>query len=302
MSMTPLRTPVGPVRASRSLLAFTDESNWNKGQFRAVAALSLPANEHHALKPELQAILKREGLTELKWERVGRDGRATRAAHAIFGAVVTAATRGQLTLDVLTWDIQDSRHSIPGRDDAENLARMYHHLLVAVCQRWPAGRWTIHPDEGSPVRWWQLEDTVPAAYRKKGPPKKSFMQSIASATSLDLRIQPLDSENEVLIQAADLAAGAVCFSRACFSRDTLARVQGQANLFGDQSDPSKAELARWQVLVRFQDACKAHRLGVSLKSSKGLRTHDSRRPINFWWWEPQGPYDRAPVRSRLRGD
>lgn len=126
--------------ATTRFLAFTDESNWNTGRFRAVAALSLPASEQAGLERELNRILGREGLRELKWTRVGSDGRATRVADAVFGAVVNAASSQHLRVDVLAWDILDSRHSIFGRDDAENLGRMYHHLLVHVCRQWPPGR------------------------------------------------------------------------------------------------------------------------------------------------------------------
>jgi hypothetical protein len=203
---------------------------------------------------------------------------------------------------VLTWDIHDSRHNVTGRDDAENLGRMYHHLLVAVCQRWPPGRWVIHPDEGSPVRWWELEETVPAAYRKKGAAAKAFLEWLKEAASTDVVIEARSSTGEVFIQVADLAAGAVCFSRANFSLEALDRAAGQERLFGDQPDRSKTEQARWQLLARFQRACKARRLGVSLRGSGGLKTYQPERPVNFWWWQPQGPYDKAPTRRQERRD
>ena len=40
----------------------------------------------------------------------------------------------------------------------------------------------------------------------------------------------------------------------------------------------------------------AHKLGVSLKTNNRLQTFNRNNPINFWNYEPQGDYDKAPVK------
>jgi hypothetical protein len=39
-------------------------------------------------------------------------------------------------------------------------------------------------------------------------------------------------------------------------------------------------------------------LGVSLKTHGGLRTLQPANRINFWWYEPQSPEDKAPTKTR----
>jgi hypothetical protein len=52
------------------------------------------------------------------------------------------------------------------------------------------------------------------------------------------------------------------------------------------------------VLKKFDETCKERKLGVSLKTKKGLWTPDPQRPINFWLYEPQHPEDKAPQKAK----
>jgi hypothetical protein len=70
--MAIIESTFGLPNARLALLAFTDESNWNTGRFRAVAAVSLPVSEEGQLRERLKGVLRVESLSELKWERVGR--------------------------------------------------------------------------------------------------------------------------------------------------------------------------------------------------------------------------------------
>jgi hypothetical protein len=63
-------------------------------------------------------------------------------------------------------------------------------------------------------------------------------------------------------------------------------------------DPSRASQERFQVLKKFDETCKERKLGVSLKTKKGLWTPDPQRPINFWLYEPQHPEDKAPQKAK----
>ncbi|MDX1584062.1 MAG: DUF3800 domain-containing protein, partial [Thermoanaerobaculia bacterium] len=60
---------------------------------------------------------------------------------------------------------------------------------------------------------------------------------------------------------------------------------------------SRADKHRFRLLRAFDEVCKEHDLGVSLRRYGGLRSFHPSNPIDFWWWEPQGSYDKAPTRS-----
>ena len=75
----------------------------------------------------------------------------------------------------------------------------------------------------------------------------------------------------------------------------------QASLFAaEASEPrlSQADQERCYILSQFNDLCKRRRLGVRLKSQRGLATRDPDRPLNFWRYVPQHENDKAPTRSQ----
>ena len=120
-------------------------------------------------------------------------------------------------------------------------------------------------------------------------------------------IQPLRSIETPLLQLADLFAGMGAFSHERFDLYQIwlhrKRSAEQPSLpLEFERDDKKAEFSRsererFHVLSAFDEMCKAHKLGVSLKTWQGLRTPDPRKPINFWVYEPQHPDDKAPTRS-----
>lgn len=61
-------------------------------------------------------------------------------------------------------------------------------------------------------------------------------------------------------------------------------------------DWSRSEVERFQVLRAFNETCKERKFRVSLDTHAGLRTMSGASPINFWWYQPQHEFDRAPTR------
>ncbi len=106
------------------------------------------------------------------------------------------------------------------------------------------------------------------------------------------------------MQLADLFAGLSIYSRSCFNRyeNWKIRNANQCGLFIDDQSThlklSKSDQERCLVLDEFDKKCKRHRLGVSLKTARGLKTFDHSKPLNFWWYEPQHEEDKAPCRVR----
>ncbi len=95
---------------------------------------------------------------------------------------------------------------------------------------------------------------------------------------------------------------------AVFSRDQfeayeawLAESSGQLRLYegrDEETSVSRSPKERFEVLRHFDEACKEQKLGVSLKTKKGLWTPDPKNPINFWIYEPQHLADKAPTTVR----
>jgi hypothetical protein len=103
-----------------------------------------------------------------------------------------------------------------------------------------------------------------------------------------------------LVQVADLFAGLAAYSHEKFDRYVrwAEESSGQELLLGATGgEPlSSADRERCQLLSTFVSACRSASMGVSLHSGKGLRTPNPRVAVNFWRYEPQGTYDRAPKR------
>lgn len=115
-------------------------------------------------------------------------------------------------------------------------------------------------------------------------------------------IRPVSSEQHPLLQLADLFAGLAVFSRNNFDdyQKWLQATSPQAFLFHEadaSSDSSRSSRERFPVLKEFDHACKQRRLGVSLKTKRGLWTPDPQNPINFWIYEAQHPEDKAPQKG-----
>lgn len=293
-------------------VAYSDESHWNVGRYRAVAMVSLPSSRHDEIHSEASKLLVESSLREFKW----KDFRGARERHGASKLSLLAlehARCGSLRIDAVCWDTEDERHRIPGRDDVANLQRMYFHLLrVVLRDRWPdSAIWEIRPDERNDLDWSSIEDFV----RRAGlvPVRRDDIfakDGVGGALRNAFRITgiaPKHSEHNPLIQLADLFAGLCCFSRNKYDGFLSWRGKRDAaeSLFpdiGPGGEESRAERERYVLLDEFNARCKQRKLGVSLATHRGLRTPQPKNPINFWWYEPQHEWDKAPVRGESRKD
>ncbi|QIV77640.1 hypothetical protein [Fervidobacterium pennivorans] len=140
-------------------VAFADESNWNDGRFRSVAVLSSPIEKVKDVDNEIVTLL--DNNKELKWSYI-KNERAKETAKKILDIILKYVVRREVVIDVLIWDIQDSRHNVVGRDDIANLQRMYYHILSNVVKkRWSGSCvWKIHPDQHSAMDWITVENSI----------------------------------------------------------------------------------------------------------------------------------------------
>lgn len=284
--------------------AYSDETHHNFGRFKGIAVISASLDEATLASREVGTLLAEVNLSELKWEKL-------RTARDRVGALKIAELFFRkldvLRADILTWDIEDSRHRLHGRDDVENMHRMYHHLLKDVLRkRWPTGaKWRLYPDQQDSIDWERVHDILDnagtvAQFQSELSKPLTFRLQLKRDFSV-VQVVPSQSHVEPLIQLADLMAGMAAFSRTHIDtyRAWKRQASGQTSLFDLPIEKfSRGEQEKCAFLANFKDRCRKLGLSVSLNSTNGLRTHDQRGALNFWHYEPQRQSDKAPTRNR----
>lgn len=272
---------------------------------------SLRLEDAGRLSADLRRLLQESGIAEFKWKKVS-NAKYRFPAIKMLGYAVEGAMKGLLRLDVLTWDTEDSRHRVIGRDDIANLQRMYYQLFKYVLrERWPDGSvWRLCPDENTALDWDTMGDFLDMASSRTEMRRDLFTNGKFSVRlkqefSIE-QIVPCKSHEEPLVQLADLFVGLAVYSRTAYGSYEWwqSRSTQQMPLFEEQREESVqlslSDQERCQVLDGFGALCKRHKLGVSLKTHRGLWTPDPKNPVNFWRYEPQHEEDKAPVKSVQR--
>lgn len=264
---------------------WSDESSHNRGRFRAIGMISHPCEMKNEIEKYINNVI--DGSVpderELKWKDVNKF--TFKAYKGIIDYFLREANKEQIRLDVLRWDIEDSRHSILGRDDNKNLQFMYYKLFRNVICRWGGGHWIFFPDENGFIDWEEL-----TRYLKKLECKVPLKE--------ELNIEPIkgvSSKDNVLIQVADLFTGMSIFSKKNFQdyQDYMEKKNARKK---EEDEMSNFE-RRCEILNYFNKECKAKKKGVSLESKGGLETRNPKTTnINFWSYEPQVEEDKAPTR------
>ena len=202
-------------------------------------------------------------------------------------------------IDVLTWDTEDSRHKIPGRDDNANFARMFFHLLRNLMQRREKdSNWYIYPDENMAIDWGKIQDCLNSVGRWKQYIEDQLFGDEFSEQFFHIReFEQFVSTDTPPSHLADFMAGISVFSKKSYY-DFCTWCEKQIPLF-DAIEPQKLsnkEEERFKILELFISKCRAKSLGVSLKSKCCLWTPDPKNPINFWPYKPRHVDDKAPTR------
>lgn len=290
--------------------AYCDASGVFDHQFQSIGTVSggIPALDD--LRSVLAKIIKDNGIREIKFANITkRDSRDYNAALAAFTVVITGYCRyNRVRADVMTWDTTDSRHAVPGRNDSDNLGRLYHHLLLNVTKRWSEGEWNLIVDKNERIDFTALKGSIncklPLSVSMTLP---EIIESTDQLEELEVvkTISEIASHEEPLVQLADLFAG---ISR--FSHERGAECCVWLSSKGNPDQPplpdlvvdgytepefTKATECRFQLIGELNTLCKKYRLGVSLESEKRLWTPNPNNPVNFWHYTPQGGYDKAPT-------
>jgi hypothetical protein len=184
---------------------------------------------------------------------------------------------------------------------------MYYKALNHAARTWKQQNWNFYPDENSAVNWASVENVLnnTRMFSDKAENPKLIEIEAANPFFRFDSIAPTISHLEPLIQLADLFAG-----MGAFCSEEGVNCLEWINIYGNKdqlsftdllevntlSETSKSKQSKYQVIGEFYQTCKRNRLGVSLRSNKCLTTHNPSYPINFWNYEPQHEYDRAPTK------
>jgi hypothetical protein len=238
-------------------------------------------------KPEISAAIRQIlddcNVTELKWNRLG-SAKDRFAALAVIDKVLTLVLDRKLRLDTLIWDIEDSRHNIEGRDDIENLQRMYFHLFEFIIgKKNNQCKWVLMPDENSAINWNVLGDCLRAvSYSNQvsaiAPKRDEFVLNLPRRFWIN-DIYEVSSKTEPMCQLADLFAGMASFSHCKYSAyeswssNTCGQMKLPIETVTSDVSLSNRDKERCTVLDAFARKCKKHKLGVSLREARGLPHH-----------------------------
>ena len=289
--------------------AYSDESGFPNKRYHVVSVVSGSAGALRQLRGALENVLRDSGVSELKFEQVRSHRPKIKAARNFIRLAVQYTLKRKIRVDVLVWDTQDSRHAILGRDDSENLKRMYYKVLVHVARKWRQQVWDLYPDEQSGIDWAEIQSYLnrTSIIRKK--PDLLYLFEPVKEHFLFHSVTPQVSKAEPLVQLADLFGGMAAFSREKGERyqKWLSTQQSQQQLAFIEveedlgAELSKGDKVRFKLLYEFDTLCKRSRMGVSLKTRGYLWTPDPANPINFWNYEPQHEEDKAPTRPAGAG-
>ncbi len=281
--------------------AFSDDSKHHCGRYNSLALITLGSSSFDSLQTGITKILDDSGIeSEFKWEKL-------RSAKYRFTALKMVdfvfQNLGKLRVDTLIWDLEDQRHKdVVRRNDSENLARMYYHLVsTTFTKRWPVEKtqWRWHPDKQSGIDWNILRNCIE---NKKHKCVEDLFRINPRFQKVSLE-NPLPSESKEhsLIQLADLFAGMGSYSWGHYDKYEQWRISNskQQTLFKRAmlSFPfSPTELERFQVIEYFNSESKKRKLNIGFRSARGFKSYDPRVFINFWPYQPQSVLDKAPRR------
>ncbi len=288
-------------------IAFADESNWNQGRFRSICMISGEKETIIRLNNEIKNKLIESNIDEFKWRNFN-SAKLRFAAEKIIYSLIPVCKNNLLRINILIWDIEDSRHKIKKRDDIANLARMYFHLFNNVLKnRWPDNAiWKLCPDKHNVIDWNKMHEILDYKSLSIDFPdlfnQNNFKYNIVLKKLYKIEIvEECESKDAHLIQTADLFAGMAWYSKEQYEKFfQWYRFCNDKQLIikecVEELKLTSAQKERFKIMKLFYELCKKYKMGISYESSssKCFRTEDPKRPVNFWLYKSLSDKDKAP--------
>jgi hypothetical protein len=297
------------VRISLVLESYCDTSGIFDHRFQTIAAITGSHKVVHLLRDKLSQTLESKHVSEAKFADVKKldSSEFGTAETFLIDSISSFVASGLLRVDVLTWDTTDSRHSIPGRDDVQNLSRMYYHLLRHIAIKSHPESWNIFLDVNERVEFRSLLSCLSNSSIKVNACQiPMLMEMIRKIENFGIinKVTEIDSKSEPLVQLADIFAGITRFSfesgKQCWEWIANNSIPTQQILPGlsELTPIRRSDECRYQLILTLYNLSKKHRLYVSLKTEKHLVTKRSSSPLNFWFYIPQNENDIAPKKVK----
>ena len=282
-------------------IVFTDESSITNSRYPSISAFSMPYNSYDYIYASYKQIMQNYEITEFKWSKL-KSVNYYECAKEIIDMFFNNCFEYHLRVDVITWDTYDSRHKIKRRDDTSNFERMFYHLLKASMSKREAGSiFHIRPDERGEIDWVTIKECLTNIGRRSSE-QSLFREYYSESTFKVDSFTEKDSTKEILIQIADLFSGMASYSKLYFNEYQEWKKQSfeQKQLFLFETPIvrlTNKKIYCSRLLDYFNKECKLNKMGVSLEKAKCLRSYKPFSPINFWPYQPQGDYDKAPTKN-----
>ena len=275
-------------------IAFADESNHNKGRYRSISLVVLHETEFDLINNKLEYILDKYDLRikSFKWEKL-KSKKKVLALKELLDYLFGLMLDGSLKIHVLIWDIEDSRHSIVGRDDIKNLSIMYYKLIKNFVQDnlYDKETLTIYPDRNNALDWNNLEDI----FINDG----ILIDEKGLFTLLNKKVifEESNTLDDYLIQIADIFAGLARTSYEDYDKYEYWLSCQQTLIPLDKNISNKQE-CHFEIYKKVDEWAKSYKLRISLKSNGGFHSYDKYGPLNFWFYTPQHDEDKAPKKEK----
>lgn len=277
---------------------YLDESYIVKEQFRSISAFSFLTSHKEIVKQSIVQALDSSDLSEFKWNKL-KGAKYYFCAEKYLDIIFKNLYQANIRIDTLIWDTQDSRHKVEGRDDNANFERMFYHLLTnSIKRREKNSVWEVYPDQRGGVKWQTIWDCVAATGDKTVLQDSLFGQFLSSDNYEIEKFEEKCSKAEPLIQIPDLFSGMAVYSKHNYPKFSKWQRRNQHSFFPEDYQFNETEEQRFKIIEYLKNKCDINRIGVSLNSSQCLKTHNPKRPINFWFYQPQSFHDKAPTKTK----
>lgn len=291
-----------------NFLLFSDESGYcGRHRYGSIAVISGSKSNTKDLNATLNIILNKYDKIELKFSKIKGHSNTIQSAKKFIELGLKYCSESKIKIHVIIWDTKDSRHQVFGRDDIENMVRMYYRILKKAQSDWKGvENWEFYPDEFSSINW---QNDLIKYIEKTNLEKKETNLNTLFDFFPSIRIpsickhRELESDAFPILQLSDLFVGLIRLSYESgeLYNQWLSYENSKNSLFPNliSCNASNNKKCKFEIMKYFQDVCSKYKMGVNFSKNKYFKTFNNKSGIFIWNYEPQGDYDKAPTGADL---
>lgn len=283
---------------------YSDESGCGKDRYEAIGTLSATPVVIGELRLNLKETLERHSTSSCEFKKI-RGATQLACATELLKTIFDCVVSGNARVMVLVWDKHDSRHTVPGRDDLNNLSIMYYHALKVTKRMWMDRDMEseFYPDELSKVDFNNIISFVENGRLRK---ESSVVETLFGTEFKRLfpkiiNHQEIESKSDPLIQVIDILTG---IARLSYEESTQYQEwkksrSPQISLFEQPQRiiPSKSIVPKFILTQNLDQWFKDKKMQIALESTCGLRTYRPSCGFFFWKYAPMRVSDKAPTKN-----